>query len=175
MAGQSITNNNRLLMDTEFIQKYEAFKDEIPKAVQRAAVLTNRWLRAVSMAELGYELKIDNKALRSRFRQYKKGRISKLWIGVNEIGVHRTGKPIQNKLGVRVGSEFYEGAFISSMNSDEALVFRRTSKQRKSIELVTVDISDDAESIVNNYLPDINRKFEEFFHREFKHVLSLAA
>jgi hypothetical protein len=38
-----------------------------------------------------------------------------------------------------------------------------------------VDISDDAESIVNNYLPDINRKFEEFFHREFKHVLSLAA
>lgn len=175
MAGQSITNNNRLLMDTEFIQKYEAFKDEIPKAVQRAAALTNRWLRAVSMAELGYELKIDNKALRSRFRQYKKGRISKLWIGVNEIGVHRTGKPIQNKLGVRVGSEFYEGAFISSMNSDEPLVFRRTSKQRKSIELVTVEISDDAESIVNNYLPDINRKFEEFFHREFKHVLSLAA
>ena len=175
MAGQSITNNNRLLMDTEFIQRYEAFKDEIPKAVQRAAVLTNRWLRAVSMAELGNELKIDNKALRSRFRQYKKGHISKLWIGVNEISVNRTGKPIQNKLGVRVGSEFYEGAFISSMNSDEPLVFRRTSKQRKSIELVTVDISDNAESIVNNYLPDINRKFEEFFHREFKHVLSLAA
>ncbi|MBF4349463.1 phage tail protein, partial [Vibrio anguillarum] len=44
-----------------------------------------------------------------------------------------------------------------------------------SIELVTVDISADTEEIINNYLPDINRKFEEFFHREFSNVLSLAA
>lgn len=174
MAGLN-TNSNRLLLDTEFIRKYEAFEKEIPRAVQRAATLTNRWLRAVTMAELGYELKIDNKALRSRFRNYKNGRISKLWIGVNEIGVHRTGKPIQNKLGVRVGSEFYEGAFISRMQSDELLVFRRTGKQRSSIELITVDISADTEEIINNYLPDINRKFEEFFHREFRNVLSLAA
>lgn len=174
MAGLN-TNSNRLLLDTEFIRKYEAFEKEIPKAVQRAATLTNRWLRAVTMAELGYELKIDNKALRSRFRNYKNGRISKLWIGVNEIGVHRTGKPIQNKLGVRVGSEFYDGGFISRMQSDELLVFRRTGKQRSSIELVTVDISADTEEIINNYLPDINRKFEEFFHREFRNVLSLAA
>ncbi|MBF4296732.1 phage tail protein, partial [Vibrio anguillarum] len=106
---------------------------------------------------------------------YKNGRISKLWIGVNDIGVHRTGKPIQNRLGVRVGSEFYDGAFISRMQSDELLVFRRTGKQRSSIELVTVDISADTEEIINNYLPDINRKFEEFFHREFSNVLSLAA
>ncbi|WP_338328619.1 phage tail protein [Vibrio aestuarianus] len=174
MAGLN-TNSNRLLLDTEFIRKYEAFEKEIPKAVQRAATLTNRWLRAVTMAELGYELKIDNKALRSRFRNYKNGRISKLWIGVNEIGVHRTGKPIQNKLGVRVGSDFYDDAFISHMQSDELLVFRRTGKQRSSIELVTVDISADTEEIINNYLPDINRKFEEFFHREFRNVLSLAA
>ncbi|PMJ90291.1 phage tail protein [Vibrio sp. 10N.261.55.A7] len=171
----NVTNNSRMLIDSEFIRKYEAFEKEIPKVVSRAATLTNRWLRAVTMAELGFELKIDNKSLRSRFRTYKNGRISKLWIGVNEVGVHRTGKPVQNKLGVRVGSEFYEGAFISSMDSDELLVFRRTGKQRKSIKLVTVDISDDTENIVSNYLPDINRKFEEFFHREFRTVLSLAA
>ncbi|MBF4353845.1 phage tail protein, partial [Vibrio anguillarum] len=74
MAGLN-TNSNRLLLDTEFIRKYEAFEKEIPRAVQRAATLTNRWLRAVTMAELGYELKIDSKALRSRFRNYKNGRI----------------------------------------------------------------------------------------------------
>ncbi|MDW6016770.1 phage tail protein [Vibrio plantisponsor] len=176
MAGRSIlTNNNRMLLDTNFIRKFEAFEDELPKVVQRAAALTNRWLRTVTMAELGYELHIDNKALRSRFRTYKNGRISKLWIGVNEIGVHRMGKPVQNKLGVRVGSEFYDGAFISPMQSDQPLVFRRTGKGRSSIEMVTVDISEDTENIINNYLPDINRKFEEFFYREFRNVLSRAA
>ncbi len=176
MGGRnSLTNNNRMLLDTDFIRKFEAFEDELPKVVQRAATLTNRWLRTVTMAELGYELHIDNKALRSRFRTYKNGGISKLWIGVNEIGIHRTGNPVQNKSGVRVGSEFYEGAFISSMQSDQPLVFRRTGKGRSSIEMVTVDISEDTENIINNYLPDINRKFEEFFHREFRNVLSRAA
>lgn len=169
-----LTRNNRVLLDVDFIRRYEAFKDEVPKAVQRAATLTNRWLRTISMAELGYELHIDNKALRSRFRQYKNGKISKLWIGVDEIGVHRTGKPVKTEHGVRVGSEFYEGAFISSMSSDQPLVFRRLSRARSDIEMVTIDISDDAESIVNNYLSDINRKFEEFFHREFRSVLSRA-
>ncbi len=176
MGGRnSLTNNNRMLLDTDFLNKFEAFEDELPKVVQRAATLTNRWLRTVTMAELGYELHIDNKALSSRFRTYKNGGISKLWIGVNEIGVHRTGNPVQNKSGVRVGSEFYEGAFISSMQSDQPLVFRRTGKGRSSIEMVTVDISEDTENIINNYLPDINRKFEEFFHREFRNVLSRAA
>ncbi len=176
MGGRnSLTNNNRMLLDTDFIRKFEAFEDELPKVVQRAATLTNRWLRTVTMAELGYELHIDNKALRSRFRTYKNGGISKLWIGVNEVGIHRTGNPVQNKSGVRVGSEFYEGAFISSMQSDQTLVFRRTGKGRSSIEMVTVDISEDTENIINNYLPDINRKFEEFFHREFRNVLSRAA
>lgn len=177
MPGQSslLTSNKRALLDTEFLKRFAAFEKEVPRAVNRAATLTNRWLRAVTMAELGYELNIDNKALRSRFRHYKNGRISKLWIGLNEIGVHRMGKPTQNKRGVRVGSQFYEGAFISPMESDELLVFRRTGKHRSSIKMVTIDISDEAESIVNNYLPDINRKFEEFFHREFRTVLSLAA
>ncbi len=85
------------------------------------------------------------------------------------------GKPIQNRLGVRVGEHFYEGAFISPMDSDELLVWRRRGKSRTDIEMVKLDIADDVDEIVENYLPDINRKFEEFFHREFRHVLSLAA
>ena len=175
MSGQNLTRNNRVLLDTEFIRHYEAFEKEIPKAVNRAAVLTNRWLKTITMAELGYELKIEAKALRSRFKLYKNGRISKLWIGVNEIGVHRMGTPIQNKKGVRVGRDFYEGAFIAPMDSDELLVWRRKGKSRHNIEMITIDISHDAEEIIERYLSDINRKFEEFFHREFKNVLSLAA
>ncbi|HFQ4959206.1 TPA: phage tail protein [Vibrio vulnificus] len=174
MSGLN-SSGSRLVLDSEFIRRYSAFEKEIPKAVQRAVSATNRWLRAVTMAELGYELKIDNKALRSRFRTYKNGRISKLWIGVRDIGVHRAGKPVQNRLGVRVGAEFYEGAFISPMDSGELLVWRRRGKARTNIEMVTIDIADDVDEIVENYLPQINRKFEEFFHREFRYVLSIAA
>ena len=174
MSGLN-SSRSSLLLDTEFIRRYEAFEEEIPKAVLRAASLTSRWLRGVSMAELGYELSIDNKALRSRFRVYKNGRVSKLWIGVRDIGVHRLGKPVQNRLGVRVGEHFFAGAFISPMDSDQLLVWRRRGKARSIIERVEIDIADDVDSIVENYLPDINRKFEAFFHREFKHVLSLAA
>ncbi|CDT82290.1 phage tail protein [Vibrio splendidus] len=174
MSGLNFSRS-QLLLDTEFIRRYEAFEEEIPKAVLRAASLTSRWLRAVSMAELGYELSLDNKALRSRFRVYKNGRVSKLWIGVRDIGVHRMGKPVQNRLGVRVGEHFFVGAFISPMDSDELLVWRRRGKSRSSIERVEIDIADDVDSIIENYLSDINRKFEAFFHREFKHVLSLAA
>lgn len=114
MSGLN-SSRSQLLLDTEFIRRYEAFEEEIPKAVLRAASLTSRWLRGVSMAELGYELSIDNKALRSRFRVYKNGRVSKLWIGVRDIGVHRLGKPVQNRLGVRVGEHFFVGAFTLSM------------------------------------------------------------
>ncbi|WED23073.1 phage tail protein [Vibrio sp. JC009] len=174
MAGRSISGN-RALINSEFLQQYASFEKELPKIVQRAARLTNEWLAAITMTELGYELQIDNKSLRSRFRIYKNGRMSKLWIGLNEIGVHRLGRPVQNRLGVRVGDRFYEGAFISPMESDELLVFRRTGKSRSSIELVTEDISEDTEEIINNYLPDINRKFEEFFVREFRSIYQKAA
>ncbi len=174
MSGLN-SSRNKMLLETEFIRHYEAFEKEIPKAEMRAVLLTSRWLRAVSMAELGYELKIAKRSLRTRFRVYKNGRMSKVWIGVRDIGVHRMGKPVQNRLGVRVGEHFYEGAFISPMDSDELLVWRRRGKSRTDIEMVKLDIADDVDEIVENYLPDINRKFEEFFHREFRHVLSLAA
>ncbi|MDK9756731.1 phage tail protein [Vibrio sp. D173a] len=174
MGGPSFSRSNTLL-DTKFIRRYEAFEKELPKVMLRAAALTSRWLRGVSMTELGYELSIDNKALRSRFRVYKNGKSSKLWIGVRDIGVHRMGKPVQNRLGVQVGEHFFAGAFISPMNSDELLVWRRRGKSRSSIEKVELNIADDVDAIIENYLPDINRKFEAFFHREFKQVLSLAA
>lgn len=175
MATQSLTNTNRALLDANFIQQYSAFEKELPQVVQRAARATNMWLRTVVKAELGYELKISSKALQSRFRTYKNGRISKLWIGLNDIAVHRIGMPVQNSQGVQVGSRFYEGAFISPMDSGELLVWRRKSSARSDIKLVKEDISQDVEHILDFYLPEINRKFQEFFSREFTTVLSKAA
>ena len=65
------------------------------------------------------------------------------------------------------------GAGLSrAAKANQLLVWRRQSKSRKDIKMVTLDISDDVDSIVDNYLPDINRKFREFFNKELHHVLA---
>ncbi|WP_318438151.1 phage tail protein [Photobacterium leiognathi] len=164
--------NSKMVLDTRFLTRLSYLPDELAKAAKQAVIKTNRWLRAASMADLGYELKIDAKAMTTRFRIYKNGGTSKLWVGVRNLGVHRIGTPVQNAKGVQVGGRFYEGAFISPMNSDQLLVFRRKSKARKSIALVAIEIGEEADAIIDSYLPDLNRKFEEFFHREYKFILS---
>lgn len=166
--------NSQMMLDTRVLEKFSQLPVELAKAARRAVVKTNRWLRAVSMADLGYELSIDSKAMKTRYRVYQRGQTSKLWVGVREVGVHRLGKPVQGRDGVTVGRHFYKGAFISPMDSDQLLVFRRQSRARKSIKLVTMDISEQSEEIIESYLPELNRKFEEHFHHEFKFVLSSA-
>ncbi|HIF9067541.1 TPA: phage tail protein [Photobacterium damselae] len=164
--------NSNMVLDTRFLERLSHLPDELSKAVKRSLVKTNQWLRAVSMADLGYELTIDSKAMATRFRVYKSGATSKLWVGVRKIGVHRLGSPVQTDSGVKVAGHFFPHAFIAPMDSDKLLVFRRQNKARKSIQMVTLDISQESEEIIDSYLPDLNRKFEEFFHREFNYILS---
>ena len=162
--------NSKMYLDTDFINRLTHLPDDIHKAAMRALDRTNHWLRAVSMAELGYALEIDKKsALRTRFKSYKKGAgKSLLWVGIRKIGVHRLGTPKKKGKGVQVGTHFFDKAFIAPMNSSELLVFRRTGKSRKSLEMVTLDISSEAEEIIGSYQADLNKKFEEFFSREFR-------
>lgn len=167
MAGQ-----NSIAIDTAFLADFSHLKDELAKAVRRALSATNRWLRHTTMLELGFELSIDHKALKKRFRVYGSGRMTKLWVGVREIGVHRLGHPQQTQDGVKVGSHYYPHAFINPMNSDRLLVWRRKTRVRSSLELVKMDIADESQAIIKRYEPRINRKFKEMFHREFRYVLS---
>ncbi|MFM2477373.1 phage tail protein [Celerinatantimonas sp. MCCC 1A17872] len=170
MAGPSST----MAIDTAFLNAFEHLPNELAKAVRRSAQLTNRWLRAITMAELGVELQISSKAINTRFRSYGRGgQSTKLWIGIRDVGVHRLGRPVQTAHGVEVGNHFFPGAFINPMQSSDLLVWRRRSKVRTDIEMVRLDISDEAQAIVAAYLPQVNRKFRELFHREFRHVLSL--
>ena len=164
--------NSRIDIDTAFLQKLGHLPDEISKAARRAVSKTNLWLRTTTRAELGYELSIDSKAMNTRFRVYKKGNTSKLWVGVREIGVHLIGAPKQTKDGVQVGGRFFEKAFISPMNSGELLVWRRNGKAKSNIELVKLDYADEAEEIIGSYTHELNHKFKEFFDREFKRILS---
>lgn len=162
--------NSRMSIDTEFIRRLTHLPDDINKTAEKALRRTNHWLRAVTMAELGYALQIDTKsALRTRVRTYKNGAMkTDLWVGIRKLGVHRLGAPKQKDKGVQVGSHFFEKAFISPMNSDELLVFRRTGKHRKTVKMVMLDISEEAEEIIGSYQSELSKKFEEFFSREFR-------
>ena len=162
--------NSKIWIDTGFIEKLRHLPDDIEKTAARALQKTNHWLRTVTQAELGYALQIDTKsALKTRFRSYKKGGMkTTLWVGIRNIGVHRLGTPAKKGKGVQVGKHFFDKAFIAPMNSSELLVFRRTGKSRKSLEMVMLDISSEAEEILGSYQSELNKKFEEFFNREFR-------
>lgn len=162
--------NSKMHLDTDFINRLTHLPDDIHKTAMRALDRTNHWLRNVTMAELGYALEIDKKsALRTRFKSYKKGAgKSVLWVGIRKIAVNRLGTPKKKRDGVQVGTHFFDKAFIAPLNSSELLVFRRTGKSRKSLEMVTLDISSEAEEIIGSYQSELNKKFEEFFSREFR-------
>ncbi|CAG9001776.1 MAG: hypothetical protein CENE_03803 [Candidatus Celerinatantimonas neptuna] len=165
--------NTEMVIDTGFLKNLSHLPDELAKAARRTAQKTNRWLRAITMAELGFELSINSRAMNTRFRVYNQaGKTTKLWIGIRDIGVHRFGTPVQTAQGVEVGDHFFPHAFINPMQSHELLVWRRRSRVRSDIELVTLDIADESEAIVARYVPQVNRKFRELFDREFQHVLS---
>lgn len=171
MAGLS----TRMWVDTDFINRISHLPENVEKAAKRAVRATNRWFRHVTMAELGYELKIDNKsAMRSRFKVFRQAGVrARLWVGIRDIGIHRVGTPKQYSDGVAVGEHFYEKAFISPMNSSELLVWQRTGKHKSQIEMVTLDIADEAEEILGAYQARLNEKFREYFLREF-HALHRA-
>lgn len=166
--------NTQMTIDTSFIKSLAQFPDLIKKAARKAMTKTNNWLRTATMAELGYELSIDTRKMKKRFRVYNSGLTSRVWVGINDIKVHRLGTPVQKRDGVQVGSHFFEKAFIAPSNSDELLVWRRTGKYRKEIEMVTFEFAHEAEEIIGSYATEINVRFREYFNVEFQLLLSKA-
>lgn len=159
-------------IDESVLDKLASMPEEVNKAAKRAMRLTSNWLRVVTMTELGQELAIDTKQMKTRFKVYQKGMSAKLWIGVDAVAVHRIGHPIQTANGVQVGNRHFDHAFINPMNSDQLLVWRRTGKVRTDIELVSLDFKSEVDEILGSYGSDISRKFKEYFNNEFNFSLS---
>ena len=126
---------------------------QLEVAAARAAVKVAQWLRTHSVRELGQELGVKQEPLKKRFKVYPRhsqGQV-RLWVGLLPIAVHRLGQPKLVQGGVRVGSREYDGAFISAMNSDQPLVFRRVGRERLSIELVEEDVSEDMLGVLERW------------------------
>lgn len=137
---------NDLKLDLNFLDRIEALESDMLHASTVAARETADFLKRESMRFVGESLHINPHLLASRFQTYmldkknKSGRFknkrvfrfSKVWIGSCKVGVHRLGKPIQQKGGVKVGRTFYDNAFtikkLKGRRFDQPLVFRRLDK-----------------------------------------------
>ncbi|AQM21485.1 hypothetical protein PN51_16935 [Vibrio anguillarum] len=150
---------------------------------------------------LGVELRISNsgsskkvdkrtkEVFDRRFKPYKNVKLlsgktrvytSKLWIGLNDVSVHRFG-PIKELAGSRIkdgSGEIHNNAFIKKFRTDshpfavQRHVTAETSKARRKYSVIKKDIADEVEEIISSLEPEINGMFEEFFYAELRQVLS---
>ncbi len=136
------------------------------KAYKRAFSKTFKWLRTQAIKRATSYLGVRRSALKGRWFEDK---VSKtLWLGLNPLPVHRTGKPRQNKKGVRVSGSQYDGAFI--MN--DKLVAQRIGRKLRPIELVTKEISDDVKIALHGLMPLATEKFKKTFKQELNYAIN---
>lgn len=133
-------------------------------AYKRAFKKTLKWFQTQAIKKATSELGVKRSALKGRwFANVAEG---SLWVGLNPIPVHRTGKPRQNKRGAKAGGIQYDGAFV--MN--DKLVMMRTSKARLPIEMVTREVSDDVQIAIHKVRPLAVARFKEIYKQELNYA-----
>lgn len=158
---------------TNFIRNLDLTSTKVIEASNFAAKATANYIRKESRARLASELNISPSVLSKRFRQYTKSNgeisVSRAFIGLNELGIHRMGTPIQRRGGVEINGKFYEDAFIQPLSTGKPLVFRRLDN-KKLDRVVTEDLEesfdfDVAQQIINEAGRIFEREFTNRFNR----------
>ncbi|MFA0690623.1 hypothetical protein [Vibrio splendidus] len=168
-------------VDTSWLKQLHHAPKHIERAAMLAAKRTNRWLLLHARSELKIELNI--KGINNRFKPFHHGAngqsyTSKLWVGTNDLAVHKFGQPVQlDGSTVRVGEDEYDNAFIRYVGNTP-IVYERyaphasTAGARRQIRAVTKPISEETKAIIDALTPQIDAKFKEFFDDELKSVLA---
>lgn len=151
-----------------------AARKELDLASDRALRKTAKWLRTHSAREIGRELRIVQRPIRSRFHVYpiRGQQETKLWIGLEPLSVHYLGDPRQTPEGVKVGRRDYPHAFVDPMKSSSPMVWRRKGRERLPVEKVTLGIEDVAMPAIERWERRATARFIEIFEQEARHVLS---
>lgn len=156
-----------------------ATEDQVRKALNSTMGKMASWLRTRAVKGLSTELKLQQKILRARLRQYRlHGRVSvsgvggaaKVWFGLNDIPLSRL-KPRQTSEGVTaMGGRFVKHAFIATMNG-RTDVFVRKFQTRFPVSVQKAEIATAATKYIDHDLVanvEFDRKFLEIFERELK-------
>lgn len=162
-------------IDVSFASDFKTLTDaEISQVIRKAIAKLVIWIKAEAKSKGRFYLKVRNTGLLNRrFMSYKRGKglEAKLWLGAFVAGVEEFGEPQQTKEGVIVNEELHRGAFINYMNSDQPLVWRRTTKHRKSIERVTHSIESGVDQVMNDIAISAQSKLDELLGSEINAIL----
>lgn len=165
---------------------------QIQKAVSRSLKKTARWLETHSKRELGVALGVPQRVLSARYYQSFNvqggSRSVGVWFGLNPIRLSHIGKAKQNNIGVKVGSHFYEGAFIATMASGHEGVFKRSAKSNPKnkrvkradgqwselpIEEVSFEIDGIASAVLERYHHRAEARFKQILKQEINFALNI--
>lgn len=92
----------------------------------------------------------------------------KLWLGVNPIGVHSWGDVNQTDKGVYAAGQFYDDAFVNSMNGSVPIVWKGKAGKLK---MVTRDINGDIEKILDSLSVALDDKFNQLLTDKINEIL----
>ncbi|MCF6180048.1 MAG: phage tail protein [Geopsychrobacter sp.] len=156
----------------ELSREFGATLAQIDKARTRAVRKLRKWLQTQLARELAQAVGTQQKALKPRFHHsiYREGRTlwAHIWIGVNPIDAHRTGRPRQLKKGVRVHQNLFEKAFFVNVYGDEKKVWQRKGKGRFPVIKVQVPIAEQMREILPRYEGPAAAKLAQIFEHELK-------
>lgn len=146
----------------------------LTQLTRRVIKKLGNWVRRESLkrGKVAITLKSQHQ-LANRILKYKKnaGGSVKAWIGTSSLGVHAWDDVQQLKDGVRANGEFYAGAWVNYMNSNQPLVWRKSESDHKKIMLVTTDINQPITTVIDQLSIEIPAKFDELLEVELNAVL----
>lgn len=121
------------------VARFDAMPKQIERASIRAINKTTQWVAGQAVKELAAIMGVAQKAIKDRIvarmarSDLPKGQV---WIGLNRLGAtqRRFGNLRQTKSGAIAGGVRFAGAFVATMGSTHAAIFKRRSKARLPID-----------------------------------------
>lgn len=154
------------------IESVNAERKKVEKAAVRALNKTALWVRSQTVKQVSEEKQIPKKAMRKKLSVDKANR-KRLWsvvkLSSQWIGVAKFGSIKQTKIGAKVGSRMYEGAFIATMKNGHIGIFRR--RYTTSLPIDEIKVNTQAREIMKELAEnEAERVFEKYFHQQLEYI-----
>ncbi|WP_353270074.1 phage tail protein [Wolbachia endosymbiont (group A) of Myopa testacea] len=154
------------------MQSIDAERKKVEKATVRALNKTALWVRSQTVKQVSEEKQIPKKAMRKKLRVDKANR-KRLWSVVKMssqwIGVAKLGSIKQTKIGAKVGSRTYEGAFIATMKNGHIGIFKR--RYMTPLPIDEIKVNTQAREIMKELVDnEVERVFEKYFDQQMSYI-----
>ncbi|MDX5527175.1 MAG: phage tail protein [Wolbachia endosymbiont of Andrena nigroaenea] len=154
------------------IQSIDAERRKIELATVRALNKTALWVRSQTVKQVSEEKQIPKKAKRKKLSVDKANR-KRLWsvvkLSSQWIGVAKLGSIKQTKIGAKVGSRTYEGAFIATMKNGHIGIFKR--RYMTPLPIDEIKVNTQAREIMKELVDnEVERVFEKYFDQQMSYM-----